>query len=215
MRTNSISIRIELSRKILRTLACASALLVAGAAAVASADVEHQWTDGDVLSADDLNANFRGLDERVAALESAPTYLEALSDESIGGEFYADLLSQDLFLEIPAGRWLVSASATVSTTASADMVQLALWDDSQTAEVPSSRGPLAVTQALFDPYSCGAQGAACSGVPITTTAVLELAEPTTIRLRALRNGASVVWLGLPDQSLLTLQVQHRLTAQRL
>lgn len=47
--------------------------VVLGGIAIASADTPlHVWKDGDPLAADDLNANFGKLDERITVLEAAP-----------------------------------------------------------------------------------------------------------------------------------------------
>ena len=48
---------------------------VLGAAALALADVPHAFQTGDTLQAEDLNGNFRALDQRIAALEKSSPLL--------------------------------------------------------------------------------------------------------------------------------------------
>jgi hypothetical protein len=47
--------------------------MLLGGAVVAYASVPHSWADGDVLLAEDLNANFAALDARIAELEGQAT----------------------------------------------------------------------------------------------------------------------------------------------
>ncbi|WP_437554433.1 hypothetical protein WME97_21315 [Sorangium sp. So ce367] len=177
--------------------------ILAGAGAVAYASVPHTWKSGEVLNAADLNESFGTLDKRVATLEADPTYLVADSSETEVGEVSQDLLYQSISLDLTPGTWLVEGFATLSTTMSPDQVQLSLWDDTNDAEVPQSRSPIHWTASS----DYGAVAAVTSSA-ITVTA------NTKIRLKAHRNGVSIIWFG-PSNAALELPPGHRLTALRL
>jgi hypothetical protein len=70
MRIKLVVLDLELSRGAKRIAAAgAIALLAVGAGAVAYANVPRAWSDGDPLTAADLNSNFAALDGRITALE--------------------------------------------------------------------------------------------------------------------------------------------------
>jgi hypothetical protein len=70
MKLKLVVLDLELSRRAKRILAAgAIAALALGAGAVAYANVSHTWSDGDALTAADLNGNFAALDGRLTALE--------------------------------------------------------------------------------------------------------------------------------------------------
>jgi len=67
-----VVVDLELSRRTRRAAtAAAAALLAVGAGAVAYASVPHTWTDGETLTATDLNTNFAAIDTRVGGLEAS------------------------------------------------------------------------------------------------------------------------------------------------
>jgi hypothetical protein len=70
MKIKLVVLDLELSRRTKRMAAAAAiAVLAVGAGAVAYANAPHAWSDGDTLTAVDLNGNFAALDGRITALE--------------------------------------------------------------------------------------------------------------------------------------------------
>jgi hypothetical protein len=201
----------ELSLRAKRLLAAAAipALLLGGAVAYAS--VPKTWTAGEALKAAELNGNFSDLDSRVTAIEQkAPKHLVATSEVSESSAMSADLVYQSMALDLTPGTWLVQASATVTTTVNADGVQISLWDDTNGAELPMSRSPVATTMGFVDNVTCN-QG--CSAIAATTLRVVTVTANTKVRLKAHRNGGSKVWVGTPTPG--ALPRAHRLTAVQL
>jgi len=73
MKIKMVVIDLELSRSQRHVVAGAIGLgVLVSSLAVAFADVEKTWKDGDVLTAADLNASFAKLDERLSLVEQTP-----------------------------------------------------------------------------------------------------------------------------------------------
>jgi hypothetical protein len=141
------------------------------------------------------------------------------AEEAEGSEMNGDLVYQSISVELSPGTWRVDAFATLTTTVSPDAVQIGLWDDSSGTEVGGSRSPVATTvsySAAGGLEGCDGTSVSCSIVMATTSKVMTITEPTTIRLGAFRNGDSRVWIGAHDPNdIVSLPSQNRLVATRL
>jgi len=73
MKFKVVVVDLELSRREKRALGGGIAACVLAGAAIAYASVPTVWSDGDVLTASDLNGNFSNLDGRTTTLENART----------------------------------------------------------------------------------------------------------------------------------------------
>lgn len=217
MKIKMLLIDLELTRLQKRILAgLAVPCIIGGLAAVASADVPHSWRSGELLTAADLNANFEALDERLTDLQSPRVVEDSSDDVESSPAAYSDLVYQGMSLELTPGTWQIDAQATMSSSINADQVQMALWDDTNEEEIPDARSPLAYS------ISVGATGAGascpqgCASVNVTTSKVVVITEPTTIRILAVRNGNSRVWVGQQDpNNLIVLPYANRMSAVRL
>lgn len=129
---------------------------------------------GEVLKAADLNTNFAdldtgltaveasvasldtdltaldtkvtGVDTRVTALEAAPTFLTATGTMTTTGALGADFVYQGMSVDLTPGTWRIDSTTSVGTTqGQADAVQVALWNDTASTEIPNSRSAIAST----------------------------------------------------------------------
>lgn len=186
----------------------ASLVGVAVCARLAMAQVPHTFTPGQTLTAASLNENFAALDTRLTALEAAPTSVTvagSLGEAGPGLNIPTVYTHADLVLS--PGTWLVQGYAGLSITTNEDTVGLGLHNVTTGADVPNSVGALEViaTSNLVRGF--------------TTAQTLVMASvPTTIRLKAIQNGASVpsfVDFSGPVSATLAALGPHKLTAVRL
>lgn len=153
--------------------------------AVVHADVPHAFKDGDTLSAQKLNDDFASLDGRLAALESAPqvvTVVEASSGIGQTGVYAQDLVYVAADLALPPGTWHVFGSASLYETGVDDEVALGLYDATHNVDLAGSTGAVAQVKVGFP-------------TAFTTSRVIIVTSPTTVRLKAFRNGGSTVNFG--------------------
>jgi hypothetical protein len=190
----------------------AISLVALGATAIAFAAPPHTWNDGDTLTAADLNGNLSALDTRIAALEAkAPAYLVSESTAMEHSEVGNDLVLQGASLELTPGTWLVEGFASVSTNFNPDQVQIGLWDDGKSIELPKSRSAAATTLVYAGGVTCDEVTQFCTSVALTTKVVVKVDTNTTIRIKGYRNGGSELWFGTVDKNVVLPQPQ-RLTA---
>jgi hypothetical protein len=190
--------------------------ILAGAGAVAYAGVPNIWKSGDVLNAAALNENFDSIDKRVGALEANPTYLVAESQITENGSLSQDLVYQSISLDLTPGTWFVEGFASLSSTFQEDAVQISLWDDTNSVEVPQSRSPMQNTMQFGGATFCDGMTTFCSPVAAKTSCVITVTSGTKIRLKGHRNGLSKLWFGSSDPNgAIVLPRGHRLTALRL
>ena len=172
-------------------------------ASVAFAGVPNTFTSGETLTAADLNANFTALDGRVTTLEAAPPILSLGSAAGEAGVTSTDTVYTHADLQVAAGTWLVFGNAVLEESFPDDCA-LGLYDVTAGATIPGSVGaPQAV------------QAGTAAQVGFTMSHVVTLAAPTTLRLVAWRNGASIVSFsdltGTPAAAILP----HKLEAVQL
>lgn len=215
MKFKLVAVEVELTRRQRMAAIAAVALVVVGTAGVAFAGPLVTFNPGDPLKAADLNNNFDGLDARIGTLETtAPTSLEATSNTpESSSAVSADLVYQSASLNLTPGTWLVEGSASVFTTYAADAVQVGLWDDTSSAEVPNSRGPVQVT-APVGGASCNGPYSNCTSVAAHSSALITISSNTTVKIKAFRNGTSRVWIG-PAGPAVVLPAGTRIRAIRL
>lgn len=115
MKIKLVVIDLELSTRAKRIAAAmAIPLLVLGGAAVAYANVQHTWSDGETLTAADLNGSFEGLDKRITALEQPGVTLTAVS------QTVTAMPAQNAWIpfngnsiSLTPGTWLLSGAVTL------------------------------------------------------------------------------------------------------
>jgi len=149
------------------------------------------FVEGAVLTAAQLNQlgqDITDLDNRLVATQqqipAAPPFavLESASDANQTAAFGADLVYTSASLTLTPGTWLVEGFATVRTTDVGDAVEVGLYDTTNAADIPNSRGGVGYA----DP---GAQ------VALHTTKVLTVSKNTIVQIKAYRNGASTLAMG--------------------
>ena len=131
-----IAIEINLSTRQKRVLAAlVIPAVLAGAGAVAYANVQHTWKEGEVLGAADLNDNFSALDKRVATIESnvTPPGTVTAYAAPVGGA-----------VDPPLG-WLLCNGSAVSRTKYAGLFAVigttaGVGDGTTTFNLPDYRG---------------------------------------------------------------------------
>ncbi len=133
MKLKLVVVDLELSRRA-RRIAVLGAVCAAvlGGAALAGASVPHAWSDGEVLSATDLNANFAALDARLGAVEQAAPAVPAGTIVAFGGT------------TAPSG-WILCDGRALSRTANAALfaaigIAHGTGDGVTTFNVPDLRG---------------------------------------------------------------------------
>ncbi|MBK8256808.1 MAG: hypothetical protein IPK82_29565 [Polyangiaceae bacterium] len=210
-------IDLELSTRAKRIAAAVVVqLFVLGGAAVAYANVEHTWSEGELLTAAHLNGTFEKLDERITSLEAAHVSLAASSDAIETGMLAQDLVYESISLDLTPGTWRIEGFATLSTSVSADGVQISLWNATDGVEIPMSRSPVQTTIGYGGAPTCDGVSAHCSLVAATTSSVVTVAANTKIQIKGHRNGSSTIWFGASfPAGTLVLPPSHRLTAVRI
>jgi hypothetical protein len=180
MKINVYTIDLETPRWLRKAIAYVAPVVLVCGAGIAYAKVPHTFQSHQVLTASDLNDNFNNFDSRVSALEAAPSVLTAGSTAGQVGTFWMDTLYPSADLTLPAGTWLVTGFATLSNTGDSDAVVLGLYDQTHGKDLPGSMGPVGyLPTTLF-----------LSG--FSTSHVVTLTGPTTLRLKAFRNGSSTI-----------------------
>jgi hypothetical protein len=200
--------------------------LLLGGGAVAYAAGLVTWTDGQTLKAADLNGNFNylqgeitgdgGLQAEITGLQGQITALqdagppEALAEASATNEMSSlstDLVYQSISLTLTPGTWMVYGDGSAYTLQNQDGVQLGLYNDTASTDVPGSRSAVAQTP-------CTQTSTNSCLVALTTSSVVTVTSNAVIRLHAYRNGTSQVGLG--GNSVLTnLAPANRLMAVQL
>jgi hypothetical protein len=177
MKIRVYTVDFETPRWLRKAIAHVVPLALVCAAGVAWAKVPKVFQANEVLTAADLNANFEHLDGRIGAIG------ESVSAGGLVGQ--AGDLSQDTVygsadLDLGAGTWLVTGFATLKVGFNDDLVGLGLYDQTNSADIAGSVGPVAaVTTGAFN-------------AGFSTSHVVTLTGPTKLRLKAFRNGASTV-----------------------
>lgn len=171
-----------------------------GAADVVALDTRVTDTEADLLDAE----------TRLTGLEAAPTYLVATSSVAQSGTLGTDIVYASMEVTLQPGTWLVESGGTLFTTGAADAVQLGLWNQTASADVPNSKGSVGTSVALNGGNLCGASS--CLGVSLWARAVMTVTVPTVVRARAFRNGASTLTMGSAG---LALTQQNRISALKL
>lgn len=155
------------NRRTRRMLTGAAAALVTVTAAVAMADVPHGFAAGETLRADDLNANFSALDQRLGALEAATVPAGAVL------AFDLDACPTGFTPYAPAaGRSIVGVNDGVDPQLSTRTRGDQLGEESHamtTEEMPSHRHDLSIFGAVgpFDNDDTGLKASGGSEVPTT------------------------------------------------
>lgn len=204
------------------------------ATSVALADVV-PFTAGETLTAGKLNANFDDLDDRVttqaaeaadldsrvtdaemsiATLEEVPSYLVSTSNVAQTGAANTDFVYNTMEVTLQPGTWLVESNAVLLTAGASDLVQLGLWNQTTSSDVPNSRGAAAQSAALNGGTVCGTMQY-CLAAPGSASAVITVTVPTTIRAKAFRNGGSTLTVGPPPGVGIVLAPLNRISALRL
>jgi hypothetical protein len=158
------------------------ALMVSGVGVAMALPVDFTAKGGQALKAADLASNFTSLDARVGTLEQAPTVLESASDTDLAGAMSTNTLYTPVSLTLTPGTWLVQAFATLSSTMNSDQKALGLYNETAGADVPNSRSGIG-TATMGDSES------------YTTSKVIVVVADTVIRMKAFRQGASIVNFG--------------------
>jgi hypothetical protein len=141
-----------------------------------------------------LQGQVTTLQGQVTMLQAAPTTYETSSNTIQTGTQSADLPYTDTSLTLPAGTYLVSGFATVTTTNVADGVQIGLYDVTSASDVVNSRSGVGQT---FSCAGCTTYGP----VSLATSHVVTITVPTTYEVKAYRNGGSTLSIGYPGGGL--------------
>jgi len=198
----TIDIHIDLSprqKRLVRGAFIVSAMIGTLGVGVAAAAPKHTFVSGAKVSAADMNENFADLDARLAKLEVAQD-VESMSVTNEAGMLSTDYVYTAATITLTPGTWLVEAHATLYSTGNADGKALGLFDGTNNVDIPASKSGIADAVAVNVPQS------------FATSKVITVTAPTIIRMKAYRNGGSILNFGYLNTGIAPAQ---RLLAVRL
>jgi hypothetical protein len=198
----TIDIHIDLSprqKRLVRGAFIAGAMIGTLGIGVAAAAPKHTFVSGTKVSAADMNENFADLDARLAKVEVAQD-VEAMSVANETGMVSTDYVYTAATITLTPGTWLVEAHATLYSTGNPDGKALGLFDATNNLDVPASKSGVAEAVGVNTAQS------------FATSKVITVTAPTVIRMKAYRNGGSILNFGYLNSGLVPAQ---RLLAVRL
>jgi hypothetical protein len=154
--------------------AAIAAAIVVGGYAVARANVPHTFVDGETLRADDLNAGFAALDQRIAALEASEPF-RGTFPAVIGRGEHADAMGQPT---PSSNTWFCGTAPASLNLSSAPLTDKVLFSNAFGSVVFTNAGALSLNLDPPIPYAACATSGACAPCPTKEMC----AEPLTFFL---------------------------------